>query len=337
MQDRQAALAKFLDKTGWGAASVTWRTGDASYRRYARLVLGQQSAILMDAPPPKEDVRPFLDIGATLGKAGLTTPSILAADEALGFLVLEDFGDSTYTALLNGNADAAPLYLLATDALIQLRRHLSARPVGLLDFDPESRVGHLSTFLDWLWSEILPPGPTSSERAAYNALWLDALQQAPTLGEGLVHRDFHVDNLMLLDGRSGVAACGVLDFQDAGWGPFAYDLASLVEDARRDLAPDVKNACLEHYVAAFPHLTADEMAAAIAVHGAQRHLRVAGLWVRLWRRDAKPGYLKHMARTWTLLEGSMEHPLLSGVGAFMAEVFPTAAREQAIALVETAS
>ena len=335
MSDRQAALAAFLEEAGWGAASVAWRPGDASYRRYARLTLGRQVSMLMDAPPPQEAVGPFLEVGEVLKGAGLTTPAILARDEFNGFLLLEDFGDTTYTALLNSGADVARLYLLATDTLIELRRQLSKRPAAVPFYNPEVRVGHFSTFLDWLWPEVLPPGPTPAERATFNALWLDALKHAPTLGQGLVHRDFHVDNLMLLEDRPSIAACGVLDFQDAGWGPFAYDLASLVEDARRDLSPTVKKACLDRYTEAFPHLSADEISAAIAVHGGQRHLRVAGLWVRLWRRDGKSGYLKHMARTWTLLEGSLAHPILSDVAAFMADAFPESARARSVALTET--
>ena len=119
--------------------------------------------------------------------------------------------------------------------------------------------------------------------------------------------------------------------------PFAYDLASLVEDARRDIAPEVKAACIERYRAAFPAHSAAEIAAALAVHGGQRHARVAGLWVRLWRRDGKPRYLMHMQRTWALLEASLAHPLLGDVRAFLDAAFPADARKCAIALAAEAA
>lgn len=333
MRVREAAIAAFLKASGWSDAACIWRAGDASFRRYARLTRQDgQTAILMDAPPPRENVGPFLRIGRLLAKAGLTTPAVLAKDEKTGFLLLEDFGEATFTAALDEGADPAPLYMLAIDALAHLRRGVRTSPDSLPHFDAPLRVGHLSTFLDWLWPEAMGRPPTPAERATFNALWLEALQRAPTLGRGLVHRDFHVDNLMRLQGRSGLAACGVLDFQDAGWGPFAYDLASLIEDDRRPLAPDLKAACIDRYRAAFPGLARAEIDAAIAVHGGQRHARIAGLWIRLWRRDGKPGYLKHMPRTWSLLEASLEHPGLADVRAFLDEAFPAGARARAIAL-----
>ncbi len=337
---RAASLAAFLKAAGWADARLDWRAGDASFRRYARLTapLGQgaKTAMLMDAPPAKEAVGPFLGVAAILRTAGLSVPAVLAADRAAGFLLLEDFGDATFTALLEAGRPAEPLYALATDALIAIRRDVGA-PGGLPAYDPGARVRHLATFLDWLWPEALPPGPTPAQRALFNALWLDALKRAPTLGRGFVHRDFHVDNLMRLEGRAGVAACGLLDFQDAAHGPFAYDLASLVEDARRDIAPEVKAACIERYRAAFPAHSAAEIAAALAVHGGQRHARVAGLWVRLWRRDGKPRYLMHMQRTWALLEASLAHPLLGDVRAFLDAAFPADARKCAIALAAEAA
>lgn len=332
MQDRAAARAVFLERAGWAAAAIDWRAGDASCRRYARLTRRGGSAMLMDAPPPRENVAPFLRVAGLLAAAGLSPPTVLAADRAAGFLLLEDFGDATFAALLHGGADAGPLYDLAIDTLLHIRRQGPWRRAALPPFDAEARVPHLATFTDWLWPEVMPAPMTPAERAAFDAIWLDALKSAPSLGRGLVHRDFHVDNLMRLDDRAGVAACGVLDFQDAGFGPYAYDLAALVEDARRPLDPALKQRCLDRYRAAAPELAAEEIDAAIAVHGGQRHLRVAALWVRLWRRDGKPGYLKHMRHTWRLFEASLAHPLLADIRAFLADAFPADARARALDL-----
>jgi len=335
---RSTRRAAFLASAGWDGAEAEWRPGDASFRRYARLRRGAETAMLMDAPPPKEAVGPFLDVGRTLAAAGFGVPTVMAADTQDGFLLLEDFGDATFTCLLDAGADPEPLYDLAIDALIHIRRMVDPAAARRLPaYGPGLRVRQLSTFRDWLWPAVLQGRPTAAERAVFDALWLDALRRAPTLGRGLVHRDFHVDNLMRLEGRAGLAACGMLDFQDAGFGPYAYDLASLVEDARRPLPPALKARCIRRYRQAFPALAAEEIAAAIAVHGAQRHARVAGLWVRLWRRDGKPGYLRHMRRTWTLLETSLAHPLLDDLRRFLDDAFPKAARDRAIALTAEAA
>ncbi len=337
MQDRDALRTAFLRQAGWAAADLAWRPGDASFRRYARLTLDGATAMLMDAPPPREDIRPFLSVGALFAAAGLSTPTAIAADVDAGFLLLEDFGDRTFTRLLDAGANPAPLYDLATDALIQLRQAMPDRPPGLPAYTAETRVAQLSTVLDWLWPAVMDKPPSPATRATFDALWLDALKRAPGLGCGVVHRDFHVDNLMRLDDRAGVQACGVLDFQDAAWGPFAYDLASLLEDARRPLDPAIKASCILRYRAAFPEFEAQAIAAALAVHGGQRHMRVAGLWVRLWRRDGKPGYLKHMRRTWSLLETSLAHPLLADVAEFLDCALPADARQRAIQLESAAA
>lgn len=335
MTDRDAARTAFLDAAGWAAAKLVWRPGDASFRRYARLTRTDGlTAMLMDAPPPKESVGTFLEVGGRVAATGVSVPKALATDRDAGFILLEDFGDDTFTGLLAEGAPAAPLYHLATDSLLAFRRHGDS--AGLPAFDAAQRVDHLATFLDWLWPEVLERPATEAERNTFKGLWLDALTRAPTLGDGFVHRDFHVDNLMRLDGRAGLAACGVLDFQDAGHGPFAYDLASLLEDARRPLDPALKQDCLARYQAALPDIDAATITTALAVHGGQRHLRVAGLWIRLWRRDGKPRYLKHMPHTLTLLEASLAHPALDDVRAFMDVKLSDAARNRATSLATLA-
>ncbi len=334
---RDAARARFLEKAGYADARLEWRPGDASFRRYARLKGGQRPTMLMDAPPAKESVGPFLQTEAILRDAGVTTPGILAADEGQGFLLLEDFGDTTFTNLLNSGGEPGPLYALATGVLITIRQRLGGPQPALPNYDPAGRAEQLSTFLDWLWPECMAAPPTAAERSKFTKLWRDALKTAPTLGRGFVHRDFHVDNLMRLPGRDGVAACGVLDFQDAGYGPLAYDLASLLEDARRGVPSNVRAACLAQYQAAAPQLTPEDITWALAVHGGQRHCRVAGLWVRLWRRDGKPGYLKHMQRTLKHLDRSLRHPAMGDIRGFLADAFPADAHAKALSLEASAT
>jgi len=329
---RDAARARFLANAGWGDARFEWRPGDASFRRYARLQDDTRCAMLMDAPPLREALEQFVKCGEMLSAAGITTPQVLAQDSAQGFLLLEDFGDATFTNLLDGGAEPGPLYALATDVLITIRQRFDGQEPTLPLYDADARAEHVSIFLDWLWPECMDSPATAAERSAFTTLWRDALQQAPTLGHGFVHRDFHVDNLMRLDDRDGVAACGVLDFQDAGNGPLAYDLVSLLEDARRDVPADIRAACLARYQNAAQQFSPEDIAAALAVHGGQRHCRVAGLWVRLWRRDGKPGYLKHMQRTLNHLDASLRHPAMTNIQSFLREKFPLEARIRSINL-----
>jgi aminoglycoside/choline kinase family phosphotransferase len=142
-------------------------------------------------------------------------------------------------------------------------------------------------------------------------LWRDLLKPARAVPETLVLRDYHIDNLMLLKGRTGVASCGVLDFQDAVVGPASYDLVSLLEDARRDIAPDMAAAMYRRYEAAFPRADRDALAASYAVMGAQRNAKIVGIFTRLCVRDGKRGYLAHIPRVWRLLEGDLKHPALA--------------------------
>ncbi|MEL0089269.1 MAG: phosphotransferase [Rhodospirillales bacterium] len=331
MTVREAARNLFLTDGGWENAAINWLAGDASFRRYARLNQAGKTAMLMDAPPAKESVGAFLRVAKILSEAGITTPQVLRADQNNGFLLLEDFGDDTFTRVLNRGENAAALYDMAVDSLIQMRREIVQQPSEIPDYLPSTRAEHLSIVLDWLWPEILPTKPTVMQRNEFIDLWRNALVKAPTLGTGLVHRDFHVDNLMLL----GDGTCGVLDFQDAAWGPLAYDLASLIEDARRPLEPAIRTRCIDRYREAFPELEENEIIDAIAVHGGQRHMRVVALWVRLWRRDGKSKYLRHMRHTWNLLEASLCHPILAEVRAFLTKHMPNEAREQAIMLGDT--
>lgn len=331
MREWEIARRSFLADTIWNKAAIKWLAADASFRRYARIGKAGQNAILMDAHLEKENVEAFIRVAQLLSEAGVSTPKILKADYKNGFVLLEDFGDQTFTRLLKHGANVENLYDLAIDNLIQIRRGFSAQPTGIPDFSPSLRAEQLSIVFDWLWPEILPSGPSPEQRDEFIDLWRTALKEAPNLGIGLVHRDFHVDNLMRLhDG-----ACGVLDFQDAAWGPLAYDLASLIEDARRPLEPEIRARCIDRYQAAFPHLSSEEISAAIAVHGGQRHMRVAALWVRLFRRDKKPDYLQHMQHTWKLLEASLSHPLLSDVSNYLDRNIPKDARERAKLLGET--
>lgn len=304
----------FLAAQGYGAARRIPLAADASFRRYERLADGPRPALLMDAPPPQEDVRPFLRIAAHLRAAGLSAPEVLAADEAQGFVILEDFGDATFAALLDGGAAPMPLYEAATAALAGL--HAAPPPAGLPRWDWSNMPGlTAATFLDWWWPAALGAPPADAVRAEFMAA-MEAMLRPLSGTSGFVHRDFFPANLMRLD-REAPRDVGILDFQDAALGHPAYDLVSLVEDARRDVAPEVRDAAVARYLALRPSMNGQDFRAAMAVCAAQRHLRVAALWVRLARRDGKPRYLVHGPRCWAMLARALEHPATGPLRRFM--------------------
>ena len=307
---RQAAIAAFLARAGWGGARREPLPGDASFRRYVRLRRGRETVMLMDAPPPEEDVRPFTAVAARLRRLGLSAPEVHRADEARGLLLLEDFGDDTFTRLLDEGESEEELYLLATDALAALQGQAGAAD-GFPSFGADRFVAGAELFLDW----YLPAaGRPATDREGFAEAMRQALAPALAGPETLMLRDFHVDNLVRLDGREGAAACGLLDFQDAAGGPAAYDLASLIEDARRDVDESVRRAVLARYRAAFPD--SRDLEQDIAVLGAQRHIRVLGTFMRLARRDGKPGYLRHLPRLRRMLERNLAHPALEPLAAW---------------------
>ncbi|MFL6726198.1 MAG: aminoglycoside phosphotransferase family protein [Sphingomicrobium sp.] len=298
----------FLAACGWGGAEILPLAGDASFRRYFRVVHGDRSAVLMDAPPPHEDPRPFIAVAEWLIQRGLSAPEILVHDLEKGLLLLGDFGSSR----LRETLDADPrrereLYELATDVLVHLHRHPpmpGLKPHGL-----EQWLDELSLFTDWYCSAV----GAEVDVGAYRAAWSEVL--GPVADDGLgpvtVLRDYHAENIMLVEGRHGVAHFGLLDFQDALAGHPAYDLASVLEDARRDVPEDVEREMIDRYVAATGHGEAFERAYwALA---AQRNTRILGVFTRLWKRDNKPGYRRFQPRMWGLLERDLAHDNLTPV------------------------
>lgn len=326
MNGRNAVMDDFLRRFGWGAAERYPLPGDASFRRYVRLTGPMGRAMLMDAPPPKEDVRPFLFIARHLAGLGYSAPKILAADETNGFLLLEDLGDDTFTRLLAQGADEESLYRLATDLLVDLhRRGERAMPPGLPSYDDVRLLDEAALLVDWYLPEMTGVPLSAADRAAYLGLWRDLLPLARTVPDTLVLRDFHVDNLMRLD-RPGVAACGLLDFQDAVAGPLTYDLVSLLEDARRDIDPVLIRTMRERYLNAFPALDRAAFDVSWAVLAAQRHAKVIGIFTRLLRRDGKPVYLGHIPRLWRLLDAALRHPALADLAGWLDRHLPPSRR-----------
>ena len=325
---RAELIELFLASAGWAGADHVTLAEDASFRRYERLTRGAERAVLMDAPPDREDVEPFLRIARMLKTFGYSAPAILAEDTQQGFLLLEDLGDDTYTRLLDSGASATDLYGLAVDVLIDLHGRPAADivPRGVAPYDNDLFNTEAGLFTDWYLPAVLPGVLPDDAAAAYRELWSRLLPGARDVPDTLVLRDFHVDNLIRVDDRGGIAACGLLDFQDAVKGPVTYDFVSLVEDARRDVPDDLAAAMRDRYLAAFPDLDATAFARSCAILGAQRHCKVLGIFTRLRDRDGKDAYLHHVPRLWRLLERAVAHPSLGELKSWLDEFVPADCR-----------
>jgi aminoglycoside/choline kinase family phosphotransferase len=237
---------------------------------------------------------------------------VLAEDRDRGFLLLEDFGDDTYTRLLARGGDEPALYTLAVDTLVALQR--AAEPRGTPEIPPydiERLLDEAALLVDWY--KPLDRGLREEYLALWSAVLPDAMVSPPTL----VLRDYHVDNLMLLPDRAGVRGCGLLDFQDAVTGPPSYDLVSLLEDARRDIPIALRQAMTERYLAAFPALDRNAFLRSAAIFSAQRNCKILGIFTRLRKRDGKRQYLAHIPRVWRLLEADLRHPALTPIARWL--------------------
>jgi aminoglycoside/choline kinase family phosphotransferase len=280
-----------------------------------------------------EDVTPFIAMALALRQRGFTAPKIVAADRAPGLLLLEDFGND----FIVGGSPAAPIeerYATAVDLLAALHRQTvpETLPVEaginytLPRYDMDALLIEAELLLDW-YLPRLGVEVTSAMRQAYTGLWREALMPAARGQQTWVLRDYHSPNLMWLPGRTGVARVGLLDFQDAVMGSPAYDVASLLQDARVDVSEAMEVALLSRYVRARlkePGFDARGFAQLYATLAAQRASKILGIFARLDKRDGKPQYLRHLPRVWTYLQRALAHPALASLRTWYAANVPPA-------------
>ncbi|TDQ83435.1 hypothetical protein A8950_1722 [Dongia mobilis] len=325
--ERAARRDRFLADAGWGKAEIRLLAGDASFRHYDRLTLDGRTRVLMDAPPPMEDVRPFLRIGRLLKDLGFSAPEIYAADTEAGFLLLEDLGDRTYTRELDAGGDAEALYALATDTLIALHDRMPPVELDSLPvFDEARALREVQLLLDWYWPAHFGAPAPEAVRAEFVAAWREVLPRRLDVPQSIALFDFHVDNLLVLKERKGIEACGLLDFQDAVLAPITFDLVSLLEDVRRNLPWDLMGRMIDRYLAANPAIARERFMAAYAVIGGQRNTRIAGTFARLLKRDGKEWYQRFMPRVWELIAHDIAHPAMAPVAAWYARHLPPGER-----------
>ena len=328
---RASEEADFLRDAGWAAASRQHLAGDASNRSYARLTGGPGGAraVLMDASPDKgEDLFPFLAVGAELQARGYSPPATIAADLASGFALIEDLGDDLFARVCASRpAVEETLYAAAVDLLAEIAathapsslvwndRHTPLAPYDDTVFRREAALA-----VDW-WRPAVT-GEITPADLREEFLDLISAATADMATDVLVLRDYHAENLIWLPARDGLRRTGLLDYQDALAGSPAYDLVSLLEDARRDTSSDLREAMIARFLERSPETEAAAFHRDYAGLGAQRNLKIIGIFARLWLRDGKEGYLALIPRVWDHLLRDLGHPSLAALRAFVLRWIP---------------
>ncbi|MEO1045114.1 MAG: phosphotransferase [Pseudomonadota bacterium] len=322
-RDDDRLIQDFLAVAGWNGAEIFPIPGDASFRRYYRVRHGDSAdglgrAILMVAPPPEENVAPFLDIAAYLCNNKLKAPEIFAADRETGLVLLEDFGNDRMREAADEMApdEEQAVYRRAVKTLASLHRQTLP---NLPFYDEKTYRREAMLFCEW----YCPAQGLSVDESGFIAALDEALQPVIAAQEHpvVVLRDYHAENIMLLEnGRQGL-----LDFQDALLGHPAYDLMSLLQDARRDVPQAIEDEMLAYFIA--QTRASEQFVSDYAVLGTQRNLKIIGIFTRLMRRDDKPRYLDFIPRVWRYLERDLAHPAAAPLASWFATNIPAEYRE----------
>ena len=307
----------FLSQAGWAGAQINALPGDASFRRYFRVTKPGKSAMLMDAPPPNEDPVPYLRAAKWLDANGLRAPYIYAEDAARGLVLIEDFGEVRMREYLDQwPGDERAIYTAAVDTLVELHR-LPSGP--FLDYSMSEYRREARLFTEW----YCPAQGLNVDAAGYDRAWEQVLSDVLIRQRSAVcvMRDYHAENIMLL---GSLEKQGLLDFQDALAGHKAYDLVSLLQDARRDVSIELEAEMFDYYVGKTGE--GADFLGDYARLGAQRNAKIVGIFVRLWRRDGKPRYLDYIPRVWAMLERDLTHPALEPVARWFDANIPAELR-----------
>jgi len=342
--DRMATTRRFIAESGYSGARRTRIKGDASTRSYERLALIGKQAILMNAPrrldgPPvrdrktygeiarlADDVVPFVAMAQGLRQYGFSAPAVYQADLAAGLLIIEDLGDEP---VVSGDppVPVEERYETAVDVLLALHQQQlpEVLPVAprldyrIPPYDMDAFLIEAELILDWFLPRF-GVAVSDDDRDEFRSLWRERLAGAIEAGVNWVLRDFHSPNLLWLPRRAELARLGLLDFQDAVIGPPAYDVASLLQDARVGVSEETELALLGRYVRgrrqSDPDFDSARFIEIYATLAAQRASKILGIFARLDMRDGKPQYLRHMPRVWGYLQRSLGHPVLKPLHAW---------------------
>jgi aminoglycoside/choline kinase family phosphotransferase len=320
MTDRAHLLTNFINTSGWSDATRITVAGDASNRRYERLTKPDGTTlILMDAPADKgEDVRPFIEVAEHLRSIGLSAPEIIQRDVDRGFLLIEDLGDDLFKTIIARDPSLElPLYEASVDVLTVL--HAAQLPT-LEPYSSDTMTSFAARAYDWYLFGVTGARDTR-EQAEFEHIMATLLAPLDSAPQVLVQRDYHAENLLWLPKRTGAARVGLLDFQDAMSGHAAYDLVSILQDARRDVPPTIEATMLDRYLAQNPQ-DDEAFRAAYAILGVQRNLRILGAFAKLCIALGKPQYIDLIPRVWEFVERNLAHPALTPVADHIIQTLP---------------
>lgn len=341
---------EFLEKAGWGAASATPLAGDASTRSYQRLTMNGANALLMVAPPSAEapscppdadeaarralgynamarlagpNLNAFVALSAALRGAGLSAPEVYASDAASGLALIEDLGDDLFARIV-GRVEEETLYRAAIDTLAGLHSAAPLPPVNpdyvMLDYDALAMEAEAQLLVEWYWPLKKGTPPGNDLLTEYQGLWRDTFENLSS-PHAFVLRDYHAENLLWLPAYEGVQRVGVIDFQDALFGHAAYDIASLLEDARRNVDPALAQKMLDHYVTQ-SGCDRGLFLRDYAILAAQRNAKILGIFARLAKRDGKPRYLDFLPRVEAHFQKDLARPELAPLRRFFTSHLP---------------
>ncbi len=294
---------KFLAENGLMNCQIKKIAGDASFRSYYRIFYQDKTFILMFAPPSQEDVAPFIKIDEILVNNGFHAPKILAKNIDLGFILLEDFGDETYSKALKKNiADEYFLYEKACDALIEIQK-IPLKNIDILHYNHATLFREVMLFIDWYlpWRNHKI---TLQQIQDYKFHWIELFDKLSKKNQALVLRDYHADNLMVLNDKNGFEGVGLLDFQDALIGSYAYDLLSLLEDARRDVDEKNKQKLFDYFISK-ANYNREDFLIDYEIISLQRNIKILGIFARLHLRDGKNQYINFMPRVKDFVESRL--------------------------------
>jgi N-acetylmuramate 1-kinase len=318
----------FLNRNKLKNAELFLLKKDASYRQYSRVIKSNgERFILMDAPPSKENIGEFITVGNFLSDVGLSSPKILDYDIKNGFMLLEDFGDNLYSSLLNPatqsdiKIDETSMYEHAIDVLIHLHS-LPQKQIKLPYYDDNMLLKEALKFIEFYVSVVNPDLLSKALQEEYRVILKHLISLCKSTNHVVVLKDYHADNLIWLAERDSIKKVGLLDFQDAVWGSPIYDIVSLLEDARRDVSPELADKMIDRYLKAFPNYSQKDFLSTYAILGVQRNLKIIGVFARQASHFRNPKYLLYLPRIWNYINKDLKHPLLFPLKDWLSKTMP---------------
>ena len=313
-----------LKKSGINNFKLKPIRSDASFRKYFRVYIKnkKKKLLLVNSPKEIENNLGYLKVTNIFENMNLSVPKIFNFDSSRGSFLIEDFGLNTYTNSLKNGISEYKLYNLATNILIYINNHSKNLEKKLPKYSNKKFIDEVLLFLKWYWPAIYKKKPKKNIENEFVRIWKNLLNRNLKTKKVLVHRDFHIDNLFFLKDRLNLKACGLIDFQDSVIGPSSYDLVSLLEDARRNVNKKVAYKMNNKFVKKFSKQEKENFINEYRVLAVNRHLKIIGIFTRLFLRDKKKSYLKHIPRLWKLIEYNLNFNLLNELNKWMNNFFP---------------